>query len=82
MLNAKISESKIPNTSDLVTILSLIQKPMKIPDGSGLVKTTYYDAKISNIETKYFNTSDESIFHQKVLDAKINEKELVEKFDI
>ena len=55
---------------------------MKIPDGSGLVKTTYYDAKISNIETKYFNTSDESIFHQKVLDAKINEKELVEKFDI
>ena len=82
MLNAKISESKIPNTSDLVTILSLIQKPMKIPDGSGLVKTTYYDAKISNIETKYFNTSDENIFHQKVLDAKINEKELVEKFDI
>ena len=55
---------------------------MKIPDGSGLVKTTYYDAKISNIETKYFDTSDENIFHQKVLDAKINEKELVEKFDI
>ena len=55
---------------------------MKIPDGSRLVKKTYYEAKISNIETKYFNTSDYDIFHKKVLDAKIKEKELIEKFDI
>ena len=30
----------------------------KIPNGSNLVKKTDYDAKISDIETKYFTTSD------------------------
>ena len=30
----------------------------KIPDVSGLVKKTYYNAKISDTETRYFTTSD------------------------
>ena len=34
----------------------------KIPDISGLVKKTDYNAKISDIETKYFTNSDYNKF--------------------
>ena len=43
-------------------------------------KKTDYDAKISDIEAKYFTTSDYNKFTNKILDKKI--KELVEKSDI
>ena len=39
------------------------------------------DAKISDIETKYFTTSDYNIFANEVLNAKIKEKRLVDKPD-
>ena len=39
------------------------------------------DAKISDIETKYFTTSDYNKFASEVLNAKIKEKRLVDKPD-
>ena len=39
------------------------------------------DAKISDIETKYFTTSDYNKFTSEVLNAKIKEKRLVDKPD-
>ena len=50
----------------------------KIPDVSGLVKKTDYDAKISDIEKKYFTTSDYKKLTKEILDAIIKEKKLVD----
>ena len=41
-----------------------------------------YDAKISDIEKKYFTTSDYHKFTSNILDAKTKEKELVNKSNI
>ena len=41
-----------------------------------------YDAKISDIESKYFTTSDYNKFTNEIIDNKIKEKELVKKCDI
>ena len=49
---------------------------IKIPDVSGLVKKTNYDARISDIEKKYLTTSDNNRFTSGILDAKMK-KELV-----
>ena len=49
---------------------------------SGSVKKSNYDAKISDRETKYFITSDYKEFKKEILDAKIKEKWLLNKFDI
>ena len=46
------------------------------------MKKVYYDAKISDIESKYSTTSDYNKFTNKILNAKINEKILVNKLDI
>ena len=46
------------------------------------MKKVYYDAKISDIESKYSTTSDYNKFMNKILNAKINEKILVNKLDI
>ena len=54
----------------------------KIPDVSGLVKKTDYDAKISDIEGKYFTTADYNKFTRDVLDIKIKQKKLVNKSNI
>ena len=54
----------------------------KIPDVSGLVKKTDNNAKISDIEKKYFTTFDYNKFMRDILDGKIKEKELVNKFNI
>ena len=40
------------------------------------------DAKLSDIERKYFITSDYNKFTSDILDAKIKQKELVNKSDI
>ena len=56
---------------------------MKIrANNSNLVCKTDYDAIISNIEAKYFITSDYNKFMGEIFDAKIKEKELVDKSDI
>ena len=49
----------------------------KIPDVGNLVKKTNYEAKISDIESKYFPTADYNKFTSQRLDAKIKQKELV-----
>ena len=54
----------------------------KIPDLDCLVKKTIYDAKFSKIERKYFTNYDYNKLTKKIFDAKINEKELVEKSDV
>ena len=54
---------------------------IKIPDVSGLVKKTDYDARISDIEKKYLTTSDNNRFTSGILDAKMK-KELVYKSNI
>ena len=55
----------------------------------GLVKKTDYDAKISeikaklsDIEGKYFTSSDYNKFASDIIDANIKQKELVKKSDI
>ena len=54
----------------------------KIISVSGLVKKTDYDAKIKDIERKYFSTTDYNKFISDILDVKIKQKELVSKSDI
>ena len=87
MLNAKIGEfeKKIPGTSGLVTT-SVLNKKL------GKLKTKYqmllvYSRKqivTLNIRhwEKYFITFDYNKVTKEILDAKIKEKELVDKFDI
>ena len=74
------------DTSDLVTKIVLNTKTSenenKIPNATDLVKKTVYDAKILEIEGKYFTTSDLNKFTSETLDAKIKQKELVNKSDI
>ena len=54
----------------------------KIHNLSGLVKKTDYDTKILEIRRKYFTTSSYNKFKSDILDAKIKQKELVNKPDI
>ena len=42
----------------------------------------HYDAKILDIESKYFTTADYNKFTSQTLDAKIKQKGLVDKSDI
>ena len=45
----------------------------KIPNVTHLVKKIEYDVKISDIEAKYFTTSDNNKFADKIVDTKIKE---------
>ena len=77
---------KVPDISGLVTTTVLDTKikdvDSKITDLSGLVKKAHYDGKILQIEGKYFTTSDYNKCKSRILDAKIKQKELVNKSDI
>ena len=53
-----------------------------IHDFTDLVKITDYDAKISDIEGRYFTASDYNKFMSDIIDAKIKQKALVKKSDI
>ena len=66
----------------LLASLLLLLLMLLIPSSSYLVNKTDYDAKISDIEPKYFTTSDYNKFTVEILNAKITEKELVDKSDI
>ena len=66
----------------MVTNAALNAIENKIPDVSNRVKKTDYDVKLFDIETKYFTTSDYNKFTGEVLNAKIKEKELLNKSDI
>ena len=82
--NAKITaiEGKIPSAVGLATIVALTAFEIKIPNISNLVKKADYDAKISDIESKYFTMSGYNKFKVEILDAKIEEKGLVDKSTI
>ena len=54
----------------------------KISNVTDLVKQTNYEAKISNFEEKYFTASDYNKFTRDIIDAKIKQTELVNKFDM
>ena len=54
----------------------------KIPNASGLVKKTVYEAKISEIDRKYFTTSGYHKFMGNILHAKVKQNELVDKADL
>ena len=79
--NAKVIEieSKITSISGLATSAALILVENKISNVSGLAKKAYYDAKISDIESKYFTTTDYDKFASQALNAKIKQKELVDE---
>ena len=79
-------ESKIPDTSGLVTITFLNTKigevENKILDDSGLVKKTDFLAKISIIKQKYFTTLNKNKFTSEIVDAKIKQANLVPNSDL
>ena len=55
---------------------------LKIKYLSNLVKKTYYDAKISNIESKFITTADYNKFTKDIVDSNIKIKNIVNKSDI
>ena len=55
---------------------------LKIKYLSNLVKKTYYDEKISNIESKYITTADYNKFTKDIVDNNIKIKNIVDKPDI
>ena len=57
--------------TNLATTATLTAVENKIPSVTDLVKKTDYDAKISEIENKYFSTSDFNEFTNAILDANI-----------
>ena len=64
-----------------ITVLTTKNKEVKnkMTVSSDLVKKTDYGAKISEIEGKYFTTSDYNNFTSDILEAKIKQKELANK---
>ena len=75
-LNTKINEVKneIPIITNLSATAALNAVENKIPNVSDLIKKAYYDAKISEMEKKYFTTCDYNKFTSNTLDAKITQK--------
>ena len=71
--NTKIKdgEDNIPSVSNLATTAALTAVKNKILNVSNLVKKAGYVAKISDIENKYFTTSDYNKFTNNILDARI-----------
>ena len=51
----------------------------KIPEVSCLVKKANYNNEISEIEAKYFTTSNDRKFRSEILETKIKETRLVDK---
>ena len=88
VLNAKIGEveNKIPDTGGLMTTTVLDTKTgdvyNKVPDVSGLINKIVHNAKTSDIEKKYFTTLNYNKFTTEILDTKIKEKRLLDKFNV
>ena len=83
-LNAKINEvtGKIPSIINLTTSAGLTTVQNKILNVSDLAKKADYDAKISEMENKYFTTYDYNKFTNNILfDTKITLK-LVNEFNL
>ena len=68
-----------PDVSALVTptVNTQIEEvENKTPDVRGLIKKTDYNVKISNIEAKYFTTSEYDTFTTQIVETKAKEKRL------
>ena len=74
----KLVKSKIPSISGLVTNSTLTVVENKIPDVSNLVKTDY-NAKISDIGSKYITAADYNKFTKNIVDNSIKSKNFVNK---
>ena len=74
-------ENKIPIINALATNAALIAVKNKIPHVSNLVKNTDYEAKISDIETKYITTADYNKFTKDIVVNQMKSKNLVNGSD-
>ena len=83
-INAKINEIKkeIPIIITLATTAALLTVENKILNVIDLVKKADYDAKISEMEKKYFTASDYKKFTSNTLDAKRTRKKLINEYDL
>ena len=77
---SELEVSGLVTTTILNTKISEIEN--KIPNISDLTKKEDQHGEISDIEGKYFTTSDYNKFTSETLDTKIKQKELVNKSDI
>ena len=68
------TESKMPSISGLATNPALTAVENKTPNVINLLKRINYDAKISEIDSKYFTTADYNKFTSQTLDEKINKR--------
>ena len=74
MLKKNEVTDEIPCISNLTITSALTTVKNKIPNVSDLVRKADYDAKISEMENKYFTTSDYTKFTSNTLDANIAQK--------
>ena len=76
----------MPDTSGLMTKTVLNRKTNKVENKvlivSSLVQKTDYDAKIKEIERKYFTTANYKKIKSEILEVKIKQEKLDNKFDI
>ena len=68
--------------NNIATNAALNAVKNKIPNVSNLIKKTNFDAKPSDIESKYFTASDLNMLTNEMLNGKIKKKDLVTKSDI
>ena len=66
----------------LLKLNIISEAEIKLLNVSSLVKKLDFDAKIPDIEGKYFTTSDYNKLTGGILDSKIKQKDLVNKSDI
>ena len=64
----------MPSISGLATNTALTAVENKPPNVINLLKRINYDAKISEIDSKYFTTADYNKFTSQTLDEKINKR--------
>ena len=69
----------MPSINGLATTTALTAVKHKIPDVSSLVKKTYYDLNLSNIDSKYITTADYNKFTKTFVDNNIKSKNLINK---
>ena len=64
----------MPSISGLATNTALTAVENKTPNVINLLKRINYDAKISEIDSKYFTAADYNKFTSQTLDEKINKR--------
>ena len=76
----------MPDTSGLMTKTVLNRKTNKVENKvlivSSLVQKTDYDAKIKEIERKYFTTANYKKITSEILEIKVKQEKLDNKFDV